>query len=104
LRIVIIVVIPIAYFWLLLVIYSAERTSFAIFSLKILQKFVAREKAERLIIATNNAITDVCKMSRENFNSRSTKVSTGIAITVSLFQELSLWFFAGGRILAYLIH
>jgi uncharacterized protein (TIRG00374 family) len=63
------------------------------FSLKILQKFVAREKAERLINTTNNAIADVCKMSRENFNSRKAvkTFTVGIAITfvAFLFQGLS---------------
>jgi glycosyltransferase 2 family protein len=92
--IVIIVVIPTLTFWLLLVIYSAKRNlRLPSFSLKILQKFVAREKAERLINSTNNAITDVCKMSRENFNSRKAvkTFTVGIAITLVafLFQGLS---------------
>ena len=92
--IVIIVVIPTLTFWLLLVIYSAKRNlRLPSFSLKILQKFVAREKAERLINATNNAITDVCKMSRENFNSREAvkTFTVGIAITfvAFLFQGIS---------------
>lgn len=92
--IVIIVVIPTLTFWLLLVIYSAKRNlRLPSFSLKILQKFVAREKAERLINATNNAITDVCKMSRENFNSREAvkTFTVGIAITLVafLFQGIS---------------
>jgi glycosyltransferase 2 family protein len=92
--IVIIVVIPTLTFWLLLVIYSTKRNlRLPSFSLKILQKFVAREKAERLINTTNNAITDVCKMSRENFNSRKAvkTFTVGIAITfvAFLFQGLS---------------
>lgn len=92
--IVIIVVIPTLTFWLLLVVYSAKRNlRLPSFSLKILQKFVAREKAERLINSTNNAIIDVCKMSRENFNSRKAvkTFTVGIAITfvAFLFQGLS---------------
>jgi glycosyltransferase 2 family protein len=92
--IVIIVVIPTLTFWLLLVIYSTKRNlRLPSFSLKILQKFVAREKAERLIKSTNNAISDVCKMSRENFNSRKAvkTFTVGIAITfvAFLFQGLS---------------
>jgi len=92
--IVIIVVIPTLTFWLLLVIYSTKRNlRLPSFSLKILQKFVAREKAERLINTTNNAIADVCKMSRENFNSRKAvkTFTVGIAITfvAFLFQGLS---------------
>jgi glycosyltransferase 2 family protein len=92
--IVIIVVIPTLTFWLLLVIYSAKRNlRLPSFSLKILHKFIAREKAERLFNSTNNAITDVCKMSRENFNSRKAvkTFTVGIAITfvAFLFQGLS---------------
>src|ERR687889_694811 len=85
---VIVVVIPTLSFWLLLVIFSAKRNlRLPSFSLKILQKFVAREKAEHLINATNNAITDVCKMSRENFNSRKAvkTFTVGIAITFVAF-------------------
>ena len=92
--IVIVVVIPTLAFWLLLVIYSTKRDlRLPSFSLKILQKFVAREKAEHLINTTNNAIADICKMSRENFNSRKAvkTFSVGIAITfiAFLFQGVS---------------
>jgi glycosyltransferase 2 family protein len=92
--IVIIVAIPTLFFWLLLVIFSAKRNlHLPSFSLKILQKFVAKEKAERLINTTNNAITDVCKMSRENFNSikavRTFAVGIGITFIAFLFQGIS---------------
>jgi glycosyltransferase 2 family protein len=92
--IVIIVAIPTLFFWLLLVIFSAKRNlRLPSFSLKILQKFVAKEKAERLINSTNNAITDVCKMSRENFNSikavRTFAVGIGITFIAFLFQGIS---------------
>jgi glycosyltransferase 2 family protein len=92
--IVIIVAIPTLAFWLLLVIFSAKRNlRLPSFSLKILQKFVAKEKAERLINTTNNAITDVCKMSRENFNSikavRTFAVGIGITFVAFLFQGIS---------------
>jgi uncharacterized protein (TIRG00374 family) len=92
--IVIIVAIPTLFFWLLLVIFSAKRNlRLPSFSLKILQKFVAKEKAERLINTTNNAITDVCKMSRENFNSikavRTFAVGIGITFVAFLFQGIS---------------
>jgi glycosyltransferase 2 family protein len=92
--IVIIVAIPTLFFWLLLVIFSAKRNlRLPSFSLKILQKFVAKEKAERLINTTNNAITDVCKMSRENFNSikavRTFAVGIGITFIAFLFQGIS---------------
>ena len=91
---VIVVVIPTLSFWLLLVIFSAKRNlRLPSFSLKILQKFVAKEKAERLINTTNNAITDVCKMSRENFNSikavRTFAVGIGITFIAFLFQGVS---------------
>jgi uncharacterized protein (TIRG00374 family) len=92
--IVIIVVIPTLAFWLLLVIFSAKRNlRLPSFSLKLLQRFVAKEKAERLINTTNNAITDVCKMSRENFNSiravRIFAVGIGITFIAFLFQGIS---------------
>jgi uncharacterized protein (TIRG00374 family) len=92
--IVIIVAIPTLFFWLLLVIFSAKRNlRLPSFSLKILQKFVAKEKAERLINTTNDAITDVCKMSRENFNSikavRTFAVGIGITFIAFLFQGIS---------------
>jgi uncharacterized protein (TIRG00374 family) len=92
--IVIIVAIPTLFFWLLLVIFSAKRNlRLPSFSLKILQKFVAKEKAERMINSTNNAITDVCKMSRENFNSikavRTFAVGIGITFIAFLFQGIS---------------
>jgi len=85
---VILVAVPTFVFWLLLVVFSAKRTlRLPSFSLKVLQKFIAKQKAERLINTTNTAIIDLCKMSRQNFNSvRAVKIfAVGIAITFMAF-------------------
>ena len=85
---VILVAVPTFVFWLLLIVFSAKRTlRLPSFSLKVLQKFIAGQKAERLITTTNNAISDLCKMSRQNFNSvRAVKTfAVGIAITFIAF-------------------
>jgi uncharacterized protein (TIRG00374 family) len=91
---VILVAVPTFVFWFLLIVFSAKRTlRLPSFSLNVLQKFIARQKAERLITTTNNAISDLCKMSRQNFNSvRAVKTfAVGIAITfiAFLFQGVS---------------
>lgn len=81
---VILVAVPTFVFWLLLIVFSAKRTlRLPSFSLKVLQKFISTQKAERLITTTNTAISDVCKMSRQNFNSvRAVKTfAVGLAIT-----------------------
>jgi uncharacterized protein (TIRG00374 family) len=85
---VILVAVPTFVFWFLLVVFSAKRTlRLPSVSLKVLQKFIARQRAERLITTTNNAIFDLCKMSRQNFNSvRAVKTfAVGIAITFIAF-------------------
>jgi glycosyltransferase 2 family protein len=92
--IVILIAIPTFVFWLVLIIFSAKRTlRLPSFSLKLVQKFIARERAERGINSINNAIADLCKMSRANFNSiKAIRIFTvGIAITfvAFLFQGLS---------------
>jgi glycosyltransferase 2 family protein len=67
---VILVAIPTLVFWLSLVILSAKRNlKLPVFSIKLLKKFISNEKAERIVNSTNTALADLCKMSRENFNS-----------------------------------
>jgi glycosyltransferase 2 family protein len=91
---VILVTIPTFAVWLSLVLFSAKRTlRLPSFSQKIAEKFLSKKRADNLINTTNTAIADLCKMSRENFNSRKS-ISTfavGIAITVIafVFQGLS---------------
>ena len=56
---VILITIPTFVFWLLLVIFSAKRTlRLPNFSLRLMKKFIAREKAERIINTTNIAIAE----------------------------------------------
>jgi hypothetical protein len=52
-----------------------------------MKKFIAIEKAERIINTTNIAIADLCIMSRENFNSTGAikTFAAGIAITFVAF-------------------
>jgi uncharacterized protein (TIRG00374 family) len=91
---VILVTIPTFAVWLSLVLFSAKRTlRLPSFSRKIAEKFLSKKRADNLINTANTAIADLCKMSRENFNSRKS-ISTfavGIAITVIafVFQGLS---------------
>jgi hypothetical protein len=92
--IVILIAIPTFVFWLVLIIFSAKRTlHLPSFSLALVQKFVAKERAERMVKSVNDAIADLCKMSRDNFNSvKAIKTfAIGIAITfvAFLFQGLS---------------
>jgi glycosyltransferase 2 family protein len=91
---VILVTIPTFAVWLSLVLFSAKRTlRLPYFSQKVAEKFLSKKRAETLIDAANTAIADLCKMSRENFNSKKsvTTFAVGIAITVAafVFQGLS---------------
>lgn len=85
---IILVAIPTLGFWLLLVIFSAKRNlRLPSFSVRIMRRFTAKEKAEKMVESTNSAIADLCKMSRENFNSlKSVKIFViGIVITFLAF-------------------
>ncbi|MDQ3838270.1 MAG: flippase-like domain-containing protein, partial [Thermoproteota archaeon] len=92
--IVILIAIPTFVFWLVLIIFSAKRIlRLPSFSLAIVQKFIAKERAERIIDSVNNAIADLCKMSRANFNSikaiRTFAIGIAITFVAFLFQGLS---------------
>lgn len=85
---VIVVAIPTFCFWFLVVIVSANRNmQLPKFALRLMNKFLSKERSDRLIISTNIALADLCKMSRENFTSfNSVKVlSVGMAITFVAF-------------------
>ena len=85
---VILVTIPTFAVWLALVLFSAKRNlRLPSFSQRIAERFLSKEKAGNLIGAANSAIADLCKMSRENFNSkRAIKTfAVGMAITVVAF-------------------
>ncbi len=91
---VILVTIPTFAVWLSLVLFSAKRTlRLPSFSQRIAEKFLSKKRADNLINTANIAIADLCKMSRENFNSRKSinTFAVGIAITVIafVFQGLS---------------
>jgi uncharacterized protein (TIRG00374 family) len=85
---VILVAIPTLAFWLSLLVFSAKRNlRLPFFSKKVLRKLMSKDKADRMIDSANNAIADLCKMSRENFNSvKAVKVFIlGIALTLATF-------------------
>jgi uncharacterized protein (TIRG00374 family) len=85
---VIIVAIPTFAFWFLVVVLSANRNmQLPKFVLRLINKFLSKERSDRIINSTNIALADLCKMSRENFTSfHSVKVlSVGMAITFVAF-------------------
>jgi hypothetical protein len=85
---IILVTIPTFAVWLAVVLFSAKRNlRLPSFSQRIAEKFMQKEKAENLIKTANSAIADLCKMSRENFNSK-TAIRTfaiGMAMTFVAF-------------------
>lgn len=86
---VILVAVPTFIFWLLLIVFSAKRTlRLPLFSLKVLQRIIARQRAEQLISITNNAILDLCKMSRQNFNSINAVKTFAVGITITFIAFL----------------
>ena len=102
--VIILVTIPTFVFWFLLIAFSVKNTlRMPAFSLKIIQKFVGREKAEKIFNKANIAIADLCKMSRQNFYSRKGSwktFSTGVLITFVAFLLQGLSF----MILANSVH
>lgn len=91
---VILITIPTFGVWLALLLFSAKRNlRLPTFATKIIQRFIARDKAEKFVNTANSAIADLCKMSRENFNSkRAIKTfAVGMAITfvAYVFQGIS---------------
>ena len=91
---VILVAIPTMIFWLSLVILSAKRNlTLPVLVVKILNKFISQEKAERITKSTNTALADLCKMSRENFNStqvvRVFVIGIGITFLAFVLQGIS---------------
>ncbi len=86
--IVILVTIPTFGVWLALVLLSAKRIlRLPSFAQRVAEKFLSKEKAENLINSANYAIADLCKMSRENFNSKRAfgTFAVGMAITFGAF-------------------
>jgi len=91
---IILVTIPTFAVWLAVVLFSAKRTlRLPSFSQKFAEKFMQKEKAENLINTANTALADLCKMSRENFNSRKAirtfAIGMGITFIAFVFHGLS---------------
>lgn len=82
------VTIPTFGVWLALVLFSAKRNlRLPHFSQRLAEKFLSKEKAENIISSANSTIADLCKMSRENFNSKKAikTFAIGMAITLIAF-------------------
>jgi uncharacterized protein (TIRG00374 family) len=91
---VILVAIPTLIFWLSLVILSAKRNlGLPRFIVKLLEKFISREKAEKITNSTNIALNDLCNMSRENFSSNHVVkifvIGIGITFVAFVLQGIS---------------
>lgn len=85
---VIVVAIPTFAFWFFVVVMSANRNiHLPEFVLRLINRFLSKERSDRIVDSTNVALADLCKMSRENFTSfHSVKVlSVGMAITFVAF-------------------
>ncbi len=86
-------------FWLIVVIFSAHyNIQLPKFMTKLIKRFLSPERAETIINYTNSAISDLCTMSRENFNSKRTiKIFfVGIVITFFAFACLGASFLVLG--------
>jgi len=92
--IVILVTVPTFGVWLALVLFSAKRIlHLPTFVQRIAERFLPKEKAESVVNSANSAIADLCRMSRENFNSKTAirTFTVGMAITFGafIFQGIS---------------
>lgn len=86
-------------FWLIVVIFSAHyNIQLPKFMTKLIKRFLSQERADTIINYTNSAISDLCTMSRENFNSKRTiKIFfVGIVITFFAFACLGASFLVLG--------
>ncbi|MDF2737793.1 MAG: uncharacterized protein K0S93_1652 [Nitrososphaeraceae archaeon] len=86
-------------FWLIVVIFSAHyNIQLPKFMTKLINRFLSKERAEKIINYTNSALSDLCTMSRENFNSkRIIKIFfVGIVITFFAFACLGASFLVLG--------
>ena len=86
-------------FWLIVVIFSAHyNIQLPKFMTKLIHRFLSKERADPIINYTNSALSDLCTMSRENFNStRTIKIFfVGIVITFFAFACLGASFLVLG--------
>ncbi|HEV8386916.1 MAG TPA: lysylphosphatidylglycerol synthase transmembrane domain-containing protein [Nitrososphaera sp.] len=91
---VILITIPTFGVWLALLLFSAKRNlRLPSFAQRLIERFMAKEKAERFVTSANSAIADLCKMSRENFNSpralRTFAIGMAITFVAFVFQGIS---------------
>ena len=91
---VILITIPTFGVWLALLVFSARRNlRLPSFAERLAARFMPKEKADKLVETANSAIADLCKMSRENFNSsRALKTfawGMGITFVAYFFQGIS---------------
>lgn len=88
-------------FWLIVVLFSAHyNIQLPKFMTKLINRFLSKERADKIINYTNSALSDLCTMSRENFNSKRTiKIFfVGIVITFFAFGCLGASFLVLGGI------
>lgn len=91
---VILITIPTFGVWLALLVFSAKRNlRLPSFAQRLIERFIAKEKAEKFVTSANSAIADLCKMSRENFNSpraiRTFAIGMAITFVAFVFQGIS---------------
>jgi glycosyltransferase 2 family protein len=78
-------------FWLIVVIFSAHyNIQLPKFMTKLIKRFLSQERAETIINFTNSAISDLCTMSRENFNSKRTIKIFFVGIVITFFAFVCL--------------
>ena len=89
-------------FWLIVVILSAHyNIQLPNVITKLVRRFLSYERSDKIINYTNSAISDLCTMSRENFNSRRTiKIFfVGMVLTFFAFACLGASFLVLGGLI-----
>jgi glycosyltransferase 2 family protein len=89
-------------FWLIVVILSAHyNIQLPKVITRIVRRFLSQERSDKIINYTNSAISDLCTMSRENFNSRRTiKIFfVGMVLTFFAFACLGASFLVLGGLI-----
>lgn len=89
-------------FWVIVVILSAHyNIQLPKVITRIVRRFLSQERSDKIINYTNSAISDLCTMSRENFNSRRTiKIFfVGMVLTFFAFACLGASFLVLGGLI-----
>lgn len=88
--IIILVSLAVLSFWLLVVIFSAKyNIQLPNFVVKLIKRFLSKERSQKIITYTNVAMSDLCLMSRENFNSSKTIKIFIVGIIITFFAFVS---------------